>query len=235
LYFFHFNYFIETTKHKIYKPLKIRKDMGLLNKLGIGIGTGLVSLGLLGVPDYSNQGLLENRVSAAEGIKEVKETKPEGYKENYSFDEVKSALGERYTRLSDNQKKAVEYNYKEGNENIKISYNSLIGLLYTKKAIESLSEDEIKELSEFKISGLKKETLDGYLAAFPWIKKENISEIDKDPRNPDKILIFYSEYYKSLDGIGVPDFKIKPLDIMSRVIRDYFGKDKNKDKDQNKN
>lgn len=166
--------------------------MRLIHKLGIG----LLSLGLLGAPETNNNSLLENRVAAAE---QTKEEKPEELKESYTFDEIKTALGDRYAKLSDTQKKTVEDNYKKGKEHIKFSYNTILGVVYDKKAPNSLSDEDIEELTKFKISELKKEVLDEYLTAFPWMKRENLAEIDKNPRNPDKILIYYTEFCKELD------------------------------------
>lgn len=207
--------------------------MGLMNKLGTGIGTGFVFLGLLGVPETGNNDLLENRVAAAEQAKDVKS---EEYKETYTFNEVKTALGERYSRLSDGQKKTVEDNYKKGKGYIKFSYNSMLSLIYNKKTLEALSDEEIKEFSRFKISKLKKEVLDEYLAAFPWIKKENLAEIDKNPRNPDKIFIYYSEFGKELDeslsgmfdgwgeiSLGIY-FLTRGIDYISDYISDSISK-----------
>jgi hypothetical protein len=179
--------------------------MGLLNKLGIGIGTGLVSLGLLGTPDFINMGLLEDRVTAAEQIPNSgKPLDSDKVKKDYTFDEVKSALGERYTRLTDSQKKTVENNYKSEKGYINFSHHTILGLVYSKKTPESLriSDDELKEIADFKISELRQEELDEYLTVFPWIKKENIAKIDKDPKNPDKMLIYYTEFYRQLEHVS---------------------------------
>jgi hypothetical protein len=194
--------------------------MGLINKLGIGF----LALGLAGSPNLDSEDLLENRVIAAEaeavaGKTEKSNVPEEEYKESYTFDEVKTALGERYSRLSDAQKKTIEANYRNAKDPIKFSYNTAIGKLYNKKTAKSrdISEDELKEINDFKILKLDGQRLNEYLAAFPWIKKENLPEMDKDPRNLDKMLIYYTEFYRELSGVytsmDLADSVITGLDL----------------------
>lgn len=205
--------------------------MGLISKLGnglIGLGTGLFAFGIIGTD--SKNSLLESRIATTEvQTNTLKSRESKEPKEKYSFDEVTDALGDRYSRLSDDEKEIVEKNFKKGKNYIQFSLQTFAARVYDREKRKIFFKEESsydRAIWDIKFSDLKKQELNEYLEAFPWMKKLDLEKIDKESNNPDRILVglceLYKNYDKTLSGLDLQELQAIDLIKEGQGVIDYF-------------
>ena len=184
--------------------------MGLINKLGHVLVAGISGLVMVPTGNYNyaqeNQGKSESPVIQVPGLIQL-ENKVESeetflHKVDPSFQDFKKVLGKSYDSLPDAKKKDVETRWGEGKGCIgKLDCEDIFGIYGMPLKDPYLTEGEIQKIRKFRVNGLPEEKIKGYLETYPWIRREDLKDID-DPKKPlsrHKVLIHFSEFYEDYD------------------------------------